>query len=99
MKLVIFKDNWADEMDLEGCYIWEDAKWDRFQASNNFPDEVCFGTNEDIEYSCVEDWKSCFEAKDISEDEAHSLHRLLKDINRGFGNCPHVSHFEYLEIE
>ena len=95
MKLVIFKDNWADEMDLSGFNIWSDEEWKEFLNSDYFPDEVCIGSNEEIVYESLEDWKRKFQARSIDENEETILRKLFEKLP--LGTFPHTSYFKKSE--
>jgi hypothetical protein len=81
MKLVICKSNYADEFDTEGFAVWTDEEWKEFQANTTFPSYVYIGTNEEIQFDSLEEWKRCFTAKTITDEEA-------KRFNKLFGNEP-----------
>ena len=77
MKLVVCKSNYADEFDTEGFAIWDDGEWDNFQSNEEYPNYVCIGTNEEINFNSAEEWKECFKAQDISDTEAERLKVLF----------------------
>ena len=77
--------DWADEFYCE-CF-WAGPKKDWKQLledyKKGFADrgevEICFGTNESLEYGSFDDWNRENEVKKISEDE-------FKFLRRVFGN-------------
>ena len=83
MKLVICKSNWADEFDTEGFDIWTDEKWKQFCESDSFPTETYIGTNEEIEFSSVDEWKKCFTAQSITDEEAVRFKKLFGNMEFG----------------
>lgn len=51
--IVKFVDNWADEMDVAGFYIYEKTTWDELKTNiENIKTKMEFsiGTNEELEY-------------------------------------------------
>jgi hypothetical protein len=47
--LVVFRDNWADEMDLRGFRVFTVESWQAYQDGiPNRGFSIGFGTNEDI---------------------------------------------------
>lgn len=73
MKLVIFNDNWADEMDIDGFVLMKDEEWkdSRKKISNcKKKISVSFGSNEWNEYGDGKHLLSKIKAKTITEEEA-----------------------------
>lgn len=77
-----FKDNWADEMDVEGYevitlgqlrYFIEKAEE---YFSNNNSLEYYFGTNEYIEYTSSTELLSKYSILDITETDYQNLNKL-----------------------
>lgn len=92
MLLIIFEDNWADEMDLWSFIIISQEKWQykvNEMQNTSFPREVCFGTNEYNEYESASDFLSHFEIKTITVEEVEVIKRL-------FG-CSMISSFPLIE--
>lgn len=83
--LVKFSDNWADEMDIEGCRVYSKDSWEKYRklAKREFKENgsyvYCVGTNEEIEYSSYKDFISCFEVKDITIGQYDVLEKLGLD--------------------
>ena len=83
MKLIKYKSNWADEMDVQGWSVmspmrhaaWEDSWADHFKDEGNYSFSV--GTNEDIEYDSIEEFLKEFKVVDITESEADTLVKLF----------------------
>lgn len=72
--LVTFDFNWADEADFSGFAIYTEEQWKVIEElRNKIKDDkritLCFGTNEDQEYS-GKDFKEFFEPIEITEEEA-----------------------------
>lgn len=87
--LVLFNDNWADEMDISGFDILTESNWENIKASMSklkFPFTIYCGTNEEIEYPDEKDLMSCFTVNSLEADQAEFL---LKIFPRGsFGFTP-----------
>jgi len=89
--LLVYQDNWADEIDFKSYRImdvdaWEALKAKMFadEASGDGSTSVCFGTNEENEYDSVEDLLKRITETTISDEDAEVLERLL---GNKFG-CP-----------
>lgn len=93
--LVLFEDNWADEMDIYGFSIMTEDQWNyrvlELKAIE-YPIEVPFGTNESNEYYSAEEMLECYTVKEITDEEAEIIRRLLSDDYGRFsipeGNAP-----------
>ena len=73
---VNYKDNWADEMFVEGFSIMDEKEYEHYTATVNaiVADIECglpfiyqIGTNEEIEYNNVNDFLSAFEVSEFEE--------------------------------
>ena len=73
---VNYKDNWADEMFVEGFSIMDEKEYEHYTATVNaiIADIECglpfiyqIGTNEEIEYNNVNDFLSAFEVSEFEE--------------------------------
>ena len=73
---VNYKDNWADEMFVEGFSIMDEKEYEHYTAIVNaiITDIECglpfiyqIGTNEEIEYNNVNDFLSAFEVSEFEE--------------------------------
>ena len=73
---VHYVDNWADEMELEGFSIMDEKEYERYTATVNaiIADIECglsfiyqVGSNEEIEYTNVNDFLSAFEVSEFEE--------------------------------
>lgn len=81
--LVIFRDDWADEIDIRGFEVVEKDWWEKYQEK--FPDKKFsdyVGSNEEIEYSGKKDYFSHFTVTELTEDEAKALKKFFPG---GFG--------------
>lgn len=86
--LIKCKDNWADEMDLEGFSIMDSDAWTKRKESiSNITESftICVGTNEDIEYRNGNAFLRRLVVKEITDDEANVIIKYLGD---SFGHCP-----------
>jgi len=76
-----FSDNWADEMDLEGfCLMTEDEKDEmikdikkRFRRGGS----ICFGTNEDNDYSDADEVLATLSYEQITKAEFDTIARVI----------------------
>jgi hypothetical protein len=87
--LVIFKDDWADEMDIRGFSIMSKDQWEFTKLEIEhcpFPQEVSFGSNEWNDYDNAKQFLSLFEAIEISKDEEQTIIKLFK--YKQFGTFP-----------
>lgn len=81
MFLVQFSDNWADEIDVEGCMIMTDEEYEAYLAAARRAFEVrgevsfCIGTNESIEWESIHDFEKTLFARYITEEEATVLNK------------------------
>lgn len=73
---VNYKDNWADEMFVDGFSIMDEKEYEHYTATVNaiVADIECglpfiyqIGTNEEIEYNNVNDFLSAFEVSEFEE--------------------------------
>lgn len=86
MKLVKYRDNWADEIKVNGWCLMTDAEletWNvewatRFKHLDEQGSYFYYvGTNEEIEYTSLEEFLDSIKIVDISEDEANVLVKLF----------------------
>lgn len=73
---VHYKDNWADEMFIDGFSIMDEKEYEHYTATVNaiatdiecgLSFTYCIGSNEDIEYTNVNDFLSAFEVSEFEE--------------------------------
>jgi hypothetical protein len=78
--LVKYKDNWADEIDLDGHIVLEKDKFEMFDkiANTNPIFTMCIGTNEEIEYN--KDWQTTSKAYSVIEITVEQ-YDVLKQLN------------------
>ena len=99
MILVKFDDNWADEMDVSGFKIFdnldawnkalEEKKKRRELEDDDQYFEVCFGTNEYIEYDSFSSFLNRFQITEISKDTAEIIGMLFPEAKSyGYGHFP-----------
>jgi hypothetical protein len=86
--LAIFKDDWADEMDVEGCAIMTDEVrrlWE--ERVRKLEDEfvVGLGTNQDITYSDGDDLLTNVSFTQLTEAEAKAYAPLVGTVRAGTG--------------
>jgi hypothetical protein len=79
LKLLIWKENWADEMDLEAFVITDKAGYEKWLAEGkDLRDfEISFGTNEYNEYGYFRELERNVSVKDITEAEYNVLASTL----------------------
>ena len=99
MILVKFEDNLADEMDVSGFKIFDNLDaWNKalseFKSELEIEEddqyfEVCFGTNEYIDYHSFSNFLKNFEIIEISKDTAEIIGVLFpKAKSYGYGHFP-----------
>lgn len=76
-----FKSNWADEMDLDGLWIVDEAWWDSHKAKavgcENWPLSCSIGTNEEVTFDSADDYLSSFHELSAKPDEIEIIKRLI----------------------
>jgi hypothetical protein len=93
--LIVFKDNWADEFDCEGFSFVKINEWETIKKEAelcDFPQEVCFGTNEYFLYDSAKEFLSKFKVTThVSDVEMIELRRSLGmyETEDTFGICPY----------
>lgn len=95
-----FKDNWADEMYIEGIHLHEAVESvslnsDLIEASLDEDGEllISFGTNEYNEYNSIEELEKKIQIREISNTEYLILSETI-------GKClGHTSYTQFLEIK
>lgn len=97
MKLLVkYSDNYADEFDIEGFAILEENQWYDIQKTVRtkvkFPNEYCFGSNENIEYESAEDFLQTFTVINITDTLAELISMAFQlrpyDGIMSFGKFP-----------
>jgi hypothetical protein len=89
--LVIFKDDWADEMDIVGFDIISKDEWEYKKLEIEhcpFPQEVGFGTNESNTYESAKEFISNFQTIEISLEQEQTLVKLFR--YKQFGTFPYI---------
>jgi len=87
--LVIFKGNWADEMDVEGFDIISKAAWDfkKLEVEHtDFPQMIGVGTNEELDYESAKQYLSEFQVHEISDSDEATIRKYFGKYT--FGNVP-----------
>lgn len=82
MKLVTYKINWADEMDISGFRIMTEEAWEELKSElTNFDEEFsyCIGTNQDLVFSSGAKLLEKLKSIDITDSQA-------EQITNWFGN-------------
>ena len=90
--LVKYRDNWADEMDLEGFRLmtiseWEDIKQraeEYFKENSEYTYYV--GTNEEVTFRNYNDWLRHFDVFNLLD---HEYHAILRTLGQDFGFFPY----------
>lgn len=79
--LIKFSSNWADEMDIEAFEVVTVKSWNKWlnhwQSLDSFGLSV--GTNEEIEWDCLEDYLSDLTLISITEEEAKFLEKVFSN--------------------
>jgi hypothetical protein len=89
--LVIFKDNWADEMDIEGFDILTKDQWEYKKLElehTQFPQDVGLGTNESNDYESAEQFLAMFKVIPISDEEEKIIKKCFGEYS--FGTIPFI---------
>lgn len=89
MLLITFRDNYADEFDIDGWFVAEESVWEKFKQQELPEDrwnqgkpwrhstgkyfEIYFGSNEGIEYSSLEAYFKHFTTKTITDVQAQVI--------------------------
>lgn len=94
--LIIFKDNWADEFDVEGFYIVNEEEKDTMMSclDNAVGREIYFGTNEFFEYQTKREVAETITVTPLSNDSAQLL---LRNFPNGFGEVCVLDHLRYVQ--
>ena len=82
MYLVIYQDNWADEIDVAGSMLFEIEDWvelvdlvaKHFEEGNTLENGI--GTNESIEYDSFNNWYECYTVIYLTEEQTSCLIQL-----------------------
>lgn len=76
-----FKNNWADEMDLDGLWIVNATWWkehvEQATAWKSWPMTIYIGTNEEMEFSNAKDYLDSFKVIPATDAEVEILRKLL----------------------
>lgn len=93
---VKYRDNWADEMDINGFALVTNRNWqillDKFRVfiGARIGWEFGIGTNEEIEYRSYDHWFSKFTIVELSDDEAVTMIKICKRAGMSTGNDPEL---------
>ena len=93
MILVHFKDCWADEFDVVGFALLEEAEWKAYTHSIKNTDELyyAFGTNQCIEYDIPGELLRHYWHRPVSNDQAKVIKKMFKGVRTGYGFWPRFS--------
>lgn len=74
MLFITFDGNYADEFDVDGFMVIADEAWKRYVDSLTDEDfgnrnDFYFGSNESLSFEDKANYLSCFETKEVSDDE------------------------------
>lgn len=85
--LVRWEDNWADEMDLEGWKVMDQAELDAWKSRLEKIGycTLSFGTNEENEYESGREILNCCTIKTITDTDAEVLQRLFRGADGFIG--------------
>ena len=92
--LVEFNDNYADEFDVDEFVVMDGNRLHNiFDKLENYDERISFyfGTNEDLEYDCGQDFLDRLTIKEISDSDNQVL---LKLFGGGFGGVGAINHIE-----
>ena len=92
MYLVKFRDNWADEMDIEGFNLMTKKEFKEFMKELKENDNdgiycVSFGSNEWNEYESWENLESRFTCIEITKEEASVIRNTIGEEFGIFPSC------------
>jgi hypothetical protein len=97
--LVKYKDNWADEINIDGHIVLTKEIFKKFDAiaKKNLCFTMCIGTNEEIEYN-NNDWQKASNAYSVVEitGEQYNVLKELDMLKTRFAE-KFVDHILYLE--
>jgi hypothetical protein len=86
MLLVIYQDNWSDEIYVAGSKLFKPEDWMELVdlAEGYFENEdsvLCnnIGGNATIEYNSFEEWLSCYTTIELTEVQAVVIKQLIED--------------------
>ena len=102
MLLVKFSDNWADEIDIEGCVIMSEEEYEKYlnAAKRAFEIEgsISFyiGSNEEIRYGNFEDFKKTLKIRTLQGNDETVLRSYHFD---NYGIFPDYIFDEYYNEE
>ena len=101
--LLKYRDNWADEFDVNGCVIISEDTYkdiylklenavETYDTSNLNTDYMCvyIGSNENIEYESLDDFMNTISCRELSDEEA----RVLSDF--GFSSYGHTGFYDLM---
>lgn len=83
--LVKYRDNWADEMDIEGFRLMTIAEWEdvKQRAAAYFKENTEYtyyiGTNEEVTFRGYNAWERHFDVFNLLDHEYHGIKRTLGD--------------------
>lgn len=90
--MIIFNDNWADEMDIDAMEIDyesntnEEAK-KKLLKDVKFPTSIAFGTNESNDYDNKEQLLECFSFQELTKEQL----KVLEDLElTSYGSFPNL---------
>lgn len=90
MILVMYEDDWADEMDIYGFCLMTSEQW-KYKKNEikhtSFPQEVYFGTNEYNVYENPEEFLNKFTEKEVTESEAKTINKFFTS---DYGRFPFI---------
>jgi hypothetical protein len=79
--LVRWRDDWADEMTLDGFVTMTTSEWNEYYKTVTtqiaFPCEKSVGSNQQIEYQTAEDYLNTLDVRGTTEEEFDASHRLF----------------------
>lgn len=96
MLLVKFNANWADEFDVNGFALMEQAQYDLLVRYYSHPRaSFNFGTNEGFENENGDTIARGFSAEEVSDETVYVLRQAFPELNRSYdptyGTFPDMS--------
>lgn len=102
MLFIQFSDNWADEIDVEGCALMTQNEYNKFiiAAKKAFANEInidfAIGSNEYISYQSFKDFEETLKITEVTNEEVKILEKFHFD---NYGHFPIYLFEEYYEEE
>lgn len=98
--IVYFDDNYSDEFDIGGFKVFnfeQYSKWQNCLEKKMFPMEYYFGTNEEVYFKSLEDYRNHLSVVSISKQEYETMLKLFPCLIEGsYGTfCDPIEYGDY----